>query len=473
MDMTSPLDLSLPELARVLRAGELSAADLAEEAIARHEARGGHLEAYKHFDADAARAGAGRADRMLAAQGEAPPLCGVPVSVKDLYGVEGMPTFAGTTRRLPAAWEAEGWLVRRLREQGAVVVGKTHTVELAYGAVGVNPHWATPYNPWDAGVHRIPGGSSCGAGVSLWEGSAVVALGSDTGGSIRIPASLTGTVGHKTTHGRWPVDGVVPLSFTLDSVGGLTRTVGDSAYFFGAVDSAWGDPVALGAELESLAGGGLRVGIPSGGIWGQCQPDIARALHGALDELDAGGWQRTEVDGSLLDADAVRLYMRGGIAGTECKAFLRRALPELLSVLHPTVASRLDPWPASLEAEGYVKALAERDRLAASAGTLFEGVDVLALPAAMITPPPVAELEDLERYSAANATLLRATCPVSILGLCAVAIPVGLDDAGMPVGLQLVAPGGRDELALAAALAAERTLGTAADRLGEPPGRDA
>lgn len=471
--MTSPLDLPLAALARALRARELSAAELTEEAIGLHEARGEHLQAYKHFDADAARVGAARADRMLSAPGEAPPMCGMPVSVKDLYGVAGMPTFAGTARRLPSAWEREGWLVRHLREQGAVVVGKTHTVELAYGAVGINPHWGTPYNPWDPGVPRVPGGSSCGAGVSLWEGSAVVALGSDTGGSIRIPASLTGTVGHKTTHGRWPVDGVVPLSFTLDSVGGLTRTVADSAYFFGALDPDWGDPAALGVELEHLAREGLRVGMPGGGIWGECQNDVAHVLHGALDELDSASWRRKEIDGSLLDSDAVRLYMRGGIAGTECKAFLQRELPEWLGLLHPTVASRLDPWPASLEDAAYREALAERNRLVASAGTLFEDVDVLALPAAMITPPPVGELDDLGAYASANATLLRPTCPVSVLGLCSVAIPVGLDDAGMPVGLQLVARGARDELALAAALAAERVLGPAADRLGPPPGRDA
>ncbi len=131
-------------------------------------------------------------------------------------------------------------------------VGKTHTVELAYGAVGMNPHWTTPRNPWDAGTHRIPGGSSAGAGVSLWEGSALVALGSDTGGSVRIPASLTGTVGHKTTKGRWPTDGVVQLSATLDTVGALTRSVADSVHFFGAIDPAWGDPAALLDHLRPL-----------------------------------------------------------------------------------------------------------------------------------------------------------------------------------------------------------------------------
>ncbi|NIR35760.1 MAG: amidase, partial [Actinobacteria bacterium] len=170
-----------------------------------------------------------RPTRGLAADDDPPPLTGIPISVKDLYGVDGLPTFAGTTRALPERWSRDAWLVRRLRDAGAIIVGKTHMVEMAFGGVGLNPSWETPRNPWDAGTHRIPGGSSSGAGVSLWEGSALIALGSDTGGSIRIPAALTGTVGQRTTKGRWPTTGVVPLSPTFDTVGALTRTVEDSA----------------------------------------------------------------------------------------------------------------------------------------------------------------------------------------------------------------------------------------------------
>jgi aspartyl-tRNA(Asn)/glutamyl-tRNA(Gln) amidotransferase subunit A len=224
--MDHPLDLPLSRLAAELRQGGVSAGELVEEAVRRHGERGARLHAYKHFDADGARRAAGTADRLLREQADPPPLCGVPTSIKDLYGVEGLPVFAGTARQLPESWSRDAWLVGRLRAQGAVPMGKTHTVELAYGALGINPHWGTPRNPWDTRTHRIPGGSSCGAGVSLWEGSALLALGTDTGGSIRIPASMTGVVGHKTTQGRWPVEGVVPLSSTLDTVGGLTRSVG-------------------------------------------------------------------------------------------------------------------------------------------------------------------------------------------------------------------------------------------------------
>ncbi len=428
-----------------------------EEAIRLHEERGTRLGAYKIFDAASARAQAARADAMFAGTSPAPPLCGIPVSVKDLYGVEGLPTFAGTPRRLPERWSHDGWLVGRLREQGAVIVGKTHTVELAYGAVGTNPNWETPRNPWDERVYRIPGGSSAGAGVSLHEGSAMIALGTDTGGSIRIPASMTGVVGHKTSKGRLGTDGVVPLSHTLDTVGALTRSVEDSAWFFGSVDPSWGDPEALLRQLAARGAAEIRIAVPTCGIWDECQRDIAAVLEDALSELGRAGWKRSEMDGSLLDR-AVDLYMTGGIAGVECLDFLESELPGWLEILHPIVGRRIAAAGVHAGAD-YEAALARREEMAREAEALFRDADVLALPTAIVTPPPVADMEDMDRYLATNAAALRPTCGVSILGLCALTIPVGLDRAGMPVGLQLVARAGGDEGVLAAALAAERVLG--------------
>jgi aspartyl-tRNA(Asn)/glutamyl-tRNA(Gln) amidotransferase subunit A len=456
--MDHPLDLPLSRLGEALREGSVSAGELVEEAVRRHVERGERLHAYKLFDADGAQRAARVADRRLREEARPPPLCGVPTSIKDLYGVEGLPVFAGTARQLPEHWSRDAWLVSRLRAQGAVPMGKTHTVELAYGAVGINPHWGTPRNPWDPRTHRIPGGSSCGAGVSLWEGSALLALGTDTGGSIRIPASMTGVVGHKTTQGRWPVEGVVPLSSTLDSVGGLTRSVEDSIYFFGAVDPAWGDPATLLADASAVGAGGLRVGVPRCGIWDDCQEDIAEVVHGAVADMAGEGWVRLEMDGHLLD-EAVELYMRGGITGAECRAFLERDLPGWMEILHPTVGRRLAA-ATSKSADRYAASMTRRRSLVGRAGELFEKVDVLALPTAMVTPPPVAELGGMKRYLETNGTALRPTCPVSMLDLCAVTLPVGLDGAGMPVGFQIVAPGGDDELALAAALRVERALET-------------
>ena len=257
--MADILNQPIAGIKRALGDGETSAEDLAGIAIERHRRAGVRLHAYRTWDADQAIAQARAFDAKPASGDPMRPLGGLPVSVKDLYGVKGFPTFAGTKKRLPTDWEHEGFLVRVLREQQAVIMGKTHTVELAFGGLGINPHWGTPVNPWDAEVDRLPGGSSCGAGVSLWEGSAVIALGSDTAGSIRLPASMTGTVGHKISYGRWPVNGVVPLSSTLDSIGALTRSVEDAAWFFAAVDSGHGNPEQFlaAADLKDLAGGGL------------------------------------------------------------------------------------------------------------------------------------------------------------------------------------------------------------------------
>lgn len=459
---------TLLDTARALRDGATSAEALVERAIARHDKTGGGLGAWKHFDARGAREVAQRADARLAA-GNAPPMCGIPVSVKDLYGIRDMPTFAGSARQLPVdPWSSEGWLIQRLRDAGAILLGKTHTVEFAYGGVGMNPHWGTPRNPWDEKTARIPGGSSCGAGVSLWEGSALVALGSDTGGSIRIPAAFTGVVGHKTTKGRWPTDGVVPLSTTFDTLGALTHTVRDSIYFFGSIDPAWGNPAPLLETLEAVSLEGLRIAVPACDIWNDCQEDIAAAIEATIGELESRGAVRRSVDGRLLD-EAVDLYLTGGIAKAECHAFLASQLPEWPDILHPTVGSRLAD-PLSLEGSAYRDALSRHEALAASAPALLADADVLVLPTNIITAPPVADLtHDLDRYGAVNYATLRPTCAVNLLDLCAVSVPAGLDASGMPVGMQLIARNGDDEALLGMARAIERTLGGFEEMIGTPP----
>lgn len=469
-EVSNPLAGSVSETVAALRRRDVSAVELTEEALGRHAEHGVALRAYKHFDAEAARSAARLADRTLDRAGEsAPPLCGIPVSVKDIYAVDGMPTFAGSARRLPPdPWSHDAWLVARLRAAGAVFVGKTHTVEFAYGGVGMNPHWGTPRNPWDPEVARIPGGSSCGAGVSLWEGSALLALGSDTGGSIRIPAAFTGVVGHKTTKGRLPTKGVTQLSSTFDTLGALTRTVADAIYFFGCADPEWGDPAPLVETLDAASLEGVRIRLPECCLWEDCQSDLADVLTVALEEMGAAGAELEHSVGTMID-DAYEHYMSGGIGKAEIHAWLSRHLPEWIDLLHPTVGARIE-GPLPLDSDAYRAALSKQRRLAAFADLLFEDADVLALPANLITPPPVTDVaDDLERYKEVNLATLHPTCPVNMLGLCAISIPAGLDAAGMPVGLQLVGRAGEDEALLGVALAAERVLGTAAERLGVPP----
>jgi len=451
-------------IASDVRKGRAGARGEAEAAIRCHEAGG--LNAYLAFDAEALRQQADAIDDA-AARGEDPgPLAGVTVSVKDLYALDGYPLYAGTKRALPA-W-SEGFLVTSLRRLGAVFTGKTHTVEFAFGGVGLNPNTGTPVNPWDPVEHRAPGGSSAGAGVSLWEGSARIALGTDTGGSIRIPASATGVVGLRPTTGRWPTTGVVPLSTSLDTVGMLAHTVEDLRYAFRAIDSLApaGNTPAVPVP-EGVAG--LRIGVPACDLWTEADSGIAAVVEGALEELRAAGAELLELEALELD-EARERYLSGPIVQPEFVEFLQRELPEWIPLLDPIIGTRLEE-AASVPALEYIAAHRHRRALSAGFHTRLraERIDLLAVPTLPIPPPPLAALARLDAYRKANRAMLSGTCAASMLDMCAISLPAGLDGEGMPVGLQLMGPSGGDLGLLAQAAAAEEVLGTNLTRLGTPP----
>ena len=481
-DARNPARRSVREVAALVRRGEETAVQQATEAIRRRDEG---LDAYVCFDAEGALRQAERIDALAASGDDPGPLAGVAVSVKDLYGVEGLPTRAGTKRELPIRWRREGFLVQAFRKLGAVIVGKTRTVEIAFGGAGLNPSTGTPVNPWDAARHRVPGGSSSGAGVSLWEGSAQIALGSDTGGSIRIPASATGVVGHRHTTGRWPTTGVVPLSSTLDTVGFLTHTAADSQYVFRAVDALAGRDFGQGehggrgrgirsanvpAKFESIQVAGLRIGVPtSSSAWQDARPDVRAVARQALSELEEAGAVLVDVDLPEYD-EAGRLYLSGGLVSPECIEFLERELPQWPGLLDPTVGARLEA-ARDARAVDYVRILRRRRRLSESFHARMDSahVGVMALPTLPIAPPSVADLAGLDAYCEINRQMLSNTGPAGMLDLCAVSLPAGLDDEQMPVGLQLAGRRGADLSLLAAAVAAESILGTNLERLGRPP----
>ena len=450
-----------------VRRGETTARRLVDRAIRRHQS--GDLGAYIVFDGDGARAQAAAIDAAVARGDDPGPLAGVTVSVKDLYGVEGLPIRAGTRRELPARWRREGFLVRAIRQLGGVVVGKTHTVELAFGGVGLNPNTGTPVNPWDADGHRVPGGSSSGAGVSLWEGSAMLALGSDTGGSVRIPASATGVVGHRHTTGRWPTTGVVPLSTTLDTVGLLTHTVEDSRYAFGVIDRLAVRAPDSGTDADAIRVAGLRIGIPRSNLWSGATAGIVGVVREALHDLEDAGAQTVELDAPELD-EAGEAYLAGELVQPERFESLERDLPGWVTILDPTVGKRLES-AGDVSAVDYVAILRLRHRLSTALHARLDSlrIDLLATPTLPITPPPVAVLSELDVYRAVNRDMLSGTGPASMLDMCAVSLPAGLDEHGMPAGLQLIGRTGTDHALLDRAAAVEAALGTNVERLGVPP----
>ncbi|MDE2228420.1 MAG: amidase [Alphaproteobacteria bacterium] len=454
----APAALSLDEIGRAFDERRLSARELAEQAIANHARWDAKLGAYSLWAPEVARDLARRADAALAEGRRLGPFHGIPVAPKDLFAVSGMPTYAGSPRRLPARWEQDGPVIAAIRRQRGVFAGKTHMVEFAFGGTGVNAHWGCPRNPWDAAEVRSPGGSSSGAGVALLEGSALIALGTDTAGSVRIPASATGNVGLKITAGRWSTDGIVPLSHTFDTPGVLARSVADAASAFAGIDGA--RPIAP----SRLAG--LRIGIDDA-MWQGCTAGIAETAKAALDRLARAG--ASLVPKALPEfAGAVQVFHEGGVSAIELRQFLDRELPEWIATLDPINAPVI-ARAAAVPAELYRDRLARLAALSISAAATMADIDVIASPTLTITPPLLSAIRDSDSHWQANRALTRNTVPANYLGLCAISLPVGFDAARMPVGLQFTARARQEETLLAAALAAERVLGTARDILGVPP----
>lgn len=462
-----PIDRPIRDMAAALRQGSATAEGLIDEAIARHERFGGALNAYKHWDPERARQAARVADALLAAGHDTGPLMGLPVSVKDIYGVADMPIFAGTPKELPAKWRAEGQVVRAFRSAGAVITGKTHSVEFAFGGVGTNIHWDAPRNPWDGSAYRVSGGSSSGSGVSLAQAAAVLAMGTDTGGSGRIPASMTGQVGLKTSIGRWSTDGIVPLSASFDTPSLAARSVEDAIVGFAAIDPAHHDTEAAFQRLDGREAAGLRLAISDEHFWDECAPGIAEAVKAALDELTAKGAHLTRI--SLPEAGEARdRFMRGSFFGVEGLTVLEREFPEWFELLDPNIGVRFEV-ARQVKASDYVAERSAVDALARVVDDKLRHVDALVTPTVPIPPPTLDEVAAAKDYAKANGLVTRNTQPINLLALCAVTLPVALDRKGMPVGLQLVARHGAEEALLATALACEKALGRAPDRLGVPP----
>ena len=465
--MTDVLSQTIAEIAAALDARRLTARELVEAAIARHERWDKQLHAYSLWTPDAARKTADAADAAFTAGARVGSLQGIPISVKDLFGVTGLPTFAGTARRLPAAWEQDGPLMATVRRQLGVITGKTHMVEFAFGGTGANHHWGCPTNPWDASAPRSPGGSSSGAGVSLAEGSALIAFGSDTAGSVRIPACATGQVGLKVTAKRWSTDGLVPLSRIFDTPGILVRSVADAVYGFGALDPAWEDARAFEQTIATHDIAGVRIGLGDATMWDGCAPGIAEAAHEALNALAKAG-ARLEAKAVPEIKEAYAVFNEGGLSGADLRALLDLELPEWIPLIDPLnapILAAMATHPVSI----YLTRHYRLAKLAKSAAQRLADVDVIACPTLAITPPLLADIRDSESHWAANRALTRNTVSINYLGLCAITLPVGRDRAGMPVGLQLTARAGQEERLLAIAWAAERVLGRASERIGTPP----
>jgi aspartyl-tRNA(Asn)/glutamyl-tRNA(Gln) amidotransferase subunit A len=442
--------------ARLAR-GELSHEALVADVLAR-ALQPDAASVFTKLYADAALAAARHADACARAGVELPTLAGLPVSIKDLFDVAGETTLAGSVlRRGEPAAPHDAVAVARLRGAGAAIVGKTAMTEFAFSGVGINPHHGTPVNPADAALARIPGGSSSGAAVSVALGLAVAGLGSDTGGSIRIPAALCGLVGFKSTQSRVPLDGAFPLSPTLDTVCALARCVDDCL----AVDA-----VLAGAMLHVPARplDGMRFVVPQTLLQDGLEPAVASAFSNALTRLSKAGARIIERPLAEL-AEVASINAPGGFSAVEAYATHRAALKAQRERFDPRVAQRIALGEA-VSAADYIVMQQRRRAWIGRTTAALQGFDALLCPTVPITAPPIDTLLATdEAFFRANGLLLRNTFTVNFLDGCAFSLPCQ-DPGKLPVGLMLAAPRGHDAALAAAARAVERAL--QAEVTGEP-----
>ena len=374
-------------------------------------------------------------------------LDGAIVSIKDLFDVAGEVTRAGSKllaeEGAPAAADAP--VVRRLRAAGAVILAKTNMTEFAYSGVGANPHFGTPGNPADRA--RVPGGSSSGGAVAAADGMCEISIGSDTGGSTRIPAALCGIVGFKPSRQRVPTEGAFPLSYSLNSIGPMARRV---------VDCFNADAVMAGDEQQSLEPttlSGLRIGIAQGPPLDHLDSTVGKRFPEALDALEKAGVRLSAEKLPLLD-DMNAVNARGGIAPPEAFAVHRERLSRRGDAVDPNVRLRIER-AGKITAADYIDIVRERARLVRAMDARLAELDALAMPTTPIVAPLLADVARQDDFFRQNAVLLRNTAIWNFFDCCAISLPLPRA-GGLPTGLMLVARNGHDRRLMRIAAAVER-----------------
>lgn len=444
---------TIAEAAIALAAGRTTAAALTDAALARIAAPDGEgARTFITVHADTARAAAAAMDALRAA-GRAPSaFAGIPISIKDLYDEAGVTTRAGSValKGAPAA-RATAPSVQRLIRAGFVILGRTNMVEFAFSGLGVNPHYGTPRSPWDRATGRLPGGSSSGAGVAVADGMGFAALGTDTGGSCRIPAALCGVVGWKPTAKRVPLTGLLPLAGSLDSAGPLARSVADCAVV-DAIMAGAEDPVAP-APLPIK---GLRLGLPRGTFLTDGMDGTVAAVFGrTLTRLSAAGAHVIEFDLPELE-DILAANATGGFAASESWAFHHALVAEKAASFDPRILKRIQRGE-HMSAADYVELVQARARIIAAAARRTAPFDAVICPTCPLVPPRIADVDDDAAYNRINMALLRNTSVGNFLDRCSISIPCHAEGEA-PVGLMLTGEHMGDARLFAVAAAVEAAL---------------
>lgn len=444
---------TIASAARALEGGTTAARDLVEASLERiADPAGEGARAFVKVYEQQARDSADAMD-LLRRAGRAPSaLAGIPISLKDLFDVAGEVTAAGSTvLRAAAPARAHAPVVQRLLAAGLIPMGRTNMTEFAFSGLGLNPHHGTPRSPWqrDRDGGRVPGGSSSGAAVSVSDGMAFMGLGTDTGGSCRIPAAFCGVVGYKPTQRRIPNQGVLPLSPTLDSVGPLARSVQCCATI---------DAVLAGtapAPLPEMALRGLRLAVPATLVMDEAEPEVTEAFSRALTRLDTLGVRVTHLAMPVFEQVA-RANAGGGFSAAEAHSWHQALLADQAAAYDPRVRARIERG-RTMSAADLIALQIERARLIAAFDETTTLYDAVAMPTAPILPPAIDALADDAAYARANALVLRNPSLANFLDRCAISLPCNRPGEP-PVGFMLVGETGGDARLFTIAAAIERAL---------------
>jgi aspartyl-tRNA(Asn)/glutamyl-tRNA(Gln) amidotransferase subunit A len=444
---------TLAQSARELASGT-SSRSLVEECLARiADPAGEGARVFLKVHAETARATADYIDAMRA-HGAAPSrYAGIPISVKDLFDLAGDITRAGSVALADApAATRDAPAIARLKAAGLIVIGRTNMTEFAFSGLGINPHYDTPRNPFGRATGRIPGGSSSGAAVSVTDGMCVGAIGTDTGGSCRIPAALCGIVGYKPTAARIPRDGVLPLSSTLDSIGPLTATVHCCAVL---------DAIMAGAEPDDVAPfplQGLRLAAPQTRVLGDMDATVSRAYGAALTALGKAGVRIIDIPLAELD-EVAAINRLGGFSSAQAYTWHRQLIAQKGALYDPRVLVRIMGGKEQ-DATYYIELARVRADLIARVAAVSCHYDALVMPTTPIVALPLAPLAAREAdhaYRAANLLVLRNPSLVNLLDRCAISVPCHRPGEA-PVGLTLVGEHGADRTLFAIAAAVEKAV---------------
>ena len=442
----------IADIAKALASGTTTSRALAEEALARIEDIGGEgATTFIRVFRDSALAAAEASDRLRAANIVPSPLAGIPVSIKDLCDVSGITTYAGSAvRRNAAPAKRDATVVARLRAAGAVIMGTTNMTEFAVGGLGLNPHHGDCRNPYDRETGRVPGGSSSGAAVSVTDGMAAAGLGTDTAGSVRIPAAFCGLAGFKPTVGRVPTDGIFPLSTTLDSVGPLAPSVACCAMVdavFAGEDPVLPEPIPLK---------GLRFGIPDTLVTDDLEPPVARAFENALRRLSTAGVRLEDAPlpelGELAAVGRVRFPSM-----VEGYAIHRERLADSRDRMDPRITDRLLAG-GEMSGPDYYDVLRFREDLMERAARITCRYDAVIMPTVPVIAPPISQFQGSDAdLRDPHIVVIRNASIANLLGRCALTVPCH-EPGEAPVGFMLMGEAMADTRLLGTGISVEGAL---------------